>query len=122
MIGNVALGKPATQIGTYVLSPYVFTADLAVDGNTDPNALRNSCSHPNSYQQNIPCWWYVELGGVYSIKQVILYNRQDAHSACKISTLTIVFSQSPFSITSDYCILLLNAELLWKLFRKSCHL
>ena len=82
------MGKNATQIGTHYYRGYVFTADLAVDGNTDPDAYNNSCAIPDSYQQNIPCWWYVELGDVYQITQVILYNREDPYSACKICTLT----------------------------------
>ena len=77
----MALGKPATQIGTYIRSPYVFTADRAVDGNADPNAFNNSCALPDSLAQNIPCWWYVELGDVYRLTQVILYNRKEAHTA-----------------------------------------
>ena len=80
----MALEKPATQIGTYVYLSNVFTADRAVDGNTDPDVFNNSCAHPDSYQQNIPCWWYV--GDVYQITRVILYNREDPLAAGNIST------------------------------------
>ena len=79
------MGKNATQINTYGNQDHVSTADRAVDGNTDPDVFNNSCAHPDSYQQNIPCWWYVELGDVYRITQVILYNREEAYAACKIS-------------------------------------
>ena len=97
----MALEKPATQIGTYYSTQNVFTSDRAVDGNTDPNVFHNYCALPDSFSSQIPCWWYVELGDVYSITKVILYNRQQEYSARKIhvSTLTIVFTDALLSIT-----------------------
>ena len=99
VIGNAALRKPATQIGTYQYLSYVFTADRAVDGNTDPDAFRNSCALFDSFSPNIPCWWYVELGDVYSIAKLILYNRHEVYSARKIST---VFSEAILNIILYY--------------------
>ena len=81
----MALEKPATQVGTFPSTHYVFTADRAVDGNTDPDVYRNSCAFFESWTLNIPCWWYVELGDVYQITQVILYNRRHVIAAGKIS-------------------------------------
>ena len=110
LIGNVALEKPATQIGTY-LHLSLFIADRAVDGNTNPHVFNNSCALPDSFSPNIPCWWYVDLGDLYRITKVILYNRHEAYSARKISTLTIIFSDALLSITSYCCISLSQTDL-----------
>ena len=100
----MALGKPVTQIGAWVhvRYPYVFTADRAVDGNTDPDVYHNHCALLDSLSPNIPCWWYVELGDVYQITKVILYNRREVYSARKIST---VFSEALLNIILYYFIL-----------------
>ena len=87
LIGNVARGKPATQIGTYLFTRYVITADRDVDGNTNPGVFNNSCVQFDSPSLNISCWWYVDLGDVYRITQVILYNRLEEYWAGKIYTV-----------------------------------
>ena len=98
----MALEKPATQIGTYQYISFVFTADRAVDGNTDPDAFIERCALLDSFSLNIPCWWYVELGDVYSITKVLLYNRKEAYSAGKISTVKCVFIEALLRIILYY--------------------
>lgn len=57
---NFALNKPAYQHSTYVrASGIVLGADLAVDGNPDPDLRQVSCSHT---KWGHPPWWMVDLG------------------------------------------------------------
>ena len=84
----MALNKPAEQLGK--ISSY--TADLAVDGDTNPVMDAGSCAHPNSGTGNnppIPVWWYVDLGQSYRITQVVLYNRESVTSAGNYITKSI---------------------------------
>ena len=41
---NVALGKPASQIGDW--DPNTMKAENAVDGNRDPDISNGHCAHP----------------------------------------------------------------------------
>jgi len=67
---NVALSKLATQINTW--NPGV--ASRAVDGNTNGDWGGNSVAHT----LNIPApWWEVDLGDVYPISQINIWNRTD---------------------------------------------
>ncbi|MCX6876188.1 MAG: SUMF1/EgtB/PvdO family nonheme iron enzyme [Verrucomicrobia bacterium] len=67
---NIALGKPATQSSIYQNAG----ARLAVDGNTDGVFLHGTVTHT----QNGPDeWWEVDLGAVFPIEQITLWNRTD---------------------------------------------
>ncbi|KAL4239802.1 hypothetical protein ACF0H5_000605 [Mactra antiquata] len=70
-ISNVALRKSAFQSST--LEPYV--ASNAVDGNINGNIGAGSCMHTNGMSPDT--YWEVDLGGVYVIDNVVLYNRLD---------------------------------------------
>jgi len=53
-----------------------FKSDLAVDGNTNTQFLiSNTCSHTGSGDMNP--WWVVDLGQMFDIQGVILFNRGD---------------------------------------------
>ncbi|XP_048252782.1 receptor-type tyrosine-protein phosphatase epsilon-like [Haliotis rufescens] len=79
---NVALNKPATQQGDYNDTQWchketgdvcgVKTANLSVDGNTDTQYWKGSCSL--AAIQDKP-WWQVDLGQVYNISWIKIYNR-----------------------------------------------
>jgi YVTN family beta-propeller protein len=70
-IGNLALGKTATQTSDYGQA----SASLAVDGNTDGVFLNRSVSHTGSTAaQN---WWQVDLGRQSAIESVEIWNRTD---------------------------------------------
>ncbi len=66
--GNIAYNKPAEQMGTYD----GLTADLAVDGDTTPDRGQRHCAYASSYSLGV--WWKVDLGGLYTIDRVIVYN------------------------------------------------
>jgi len=52
-------------------------AQMAVDGNTDQSYSSGSVSATTI--ENNP-WWQVDLGAVYKIEKVVIYNRGDARS------------------------------------------
>lgn len=70
---NVALGKPTSQTTT----GYGGVAARAVDGNTDGNWGRASCTHTNF---NGIQWWEVDLEAVYKIAYIEVYGRTDCCS------------------------------------------
>ena len=84
---NIALGKPATQLGTFKDN----VAGRAVDGNTSQNLNDGSCAHPYSSNETLPAavresraWWSVDLSAgdptmTYVITSVTIYFR-GAHS------------------------------------------
>ncbi|XP_053392862.1 fucolectin-1-like [Mercenaria mercenaria] len=74
---NVALGKPAKL---YYACPHPNMTDTgykAVDGNTNQTMMGNSCFETGP---NLSNWWYVNLGKIYEITEVKLYNRIDCCS------------------------------------------
>ena len=62
--------KPASQIST----GYDRIAEMAVDGITNPDMSKWSCTH--SGENEIDAWWKVDLLDVYEILAVGLYNRE----------------------------------------------
>ncbi|ESO95097.1 hypothetical protein LOTGIDRAFT_160858 [Lottia gigantea] len=70
---NLALGKTAIQSSNYL----EYTAGKAVDGNTSGYFQEDSCSHTYQYSRNVSEWWEVDLGSVYDITDIIIYNRID---------------------------------------------
>lgn len=87
---NLALGKVATQS-----SNYGGLASKAVDGNTDGNynTPNRSLTHTNN---DDGAWWQVDLGAVYDITTIKLYNRTDC-CAERLSNFTILVSETPFT-------------------------
>ncbi|KAI0220359.1 hypothetical protein LSAT2_028127, partial [Lamellibrachia satsuma] len=70
--GNVAYNKPSSQsIGDWGGR---FPAGRAVDGNTNPSMAGGHCANPDTdWGRN--AWWMVDLGEIYNISRVIIYNR-----------------------------------------------
>lgn len=89
---NVAAGKIATQSSTYASNA---DASRAVDGNTNGTWAGNSLTHTNSQFQ---AWWQVDLGAVYSIGQVNLWNRTDCCSE-RLTSFYVLVSDQPFAST-----------------------
>lgn len=83
---NLALKKTATQSSTLNGGD----AARAVDGNTDGNWSAGSVTHTDSSKQ---AWWQVDLGAVYKLKQVFVYNRTDCCGE-RLSDFTIVVSKN----------------------------
>ena len=65
---NLALNKPATQRSTWRTA----VASHAVDGNNDGAWSASSCIATNIQPSS---WWQVDLGAVYGIQSLIIYNR-----------------------------------------------
>ena len=75
----MAYNKPASQsIGDGGGS---FPAWRAVDGNTNPAMGGSHCAHPDT-DLGRNAWWMVDLGEIYNISRVVIYNR-DAGSSGK---------------------------------------
>lgn len=68
---NLAQGKTATQSSTYTPTA---AASKAVDGVTNGNYAAGSVTHTNS---QAGAWWMVDLGGIYNIGDIAVFNRTD---------------------------------------------
>lgn len=68
---NVALGKPATQAGTFDSNT---PASKAVNGDTT-STYSSDISHTSP--SNPTAWWEVDLGAEYNISSVVVFNRAD---------------------------------------------
>ncbi|RME80717.1 MAG: PKD domain-containing protein, partial [Caldilineae bacterium] len=93
---NIAQGKTATQSSTFSA---LGVASHAVDGNT--NGYWNSDPAVNSVTHTNPepnAWWEVDLGAVYEIGQIKLWNRTDC---CwdRLSNFYVFVSDAPFPST-----------------------
>ena len=76
---NLALNRPATQSSTSPWSTNPATdldASVANDGETE----RDRFFHTAEEQQP---WWQVDLGGLFSIRKVVLYNRSEEKQRLK---------------------------------------
>ena len=79
---NLALKGKAKQISTDFGGP----ANLANDGNTNGDYAKKSVSHTG--QAKDP-WWEVDLGKVYSLSNIIVWNRMDAGTADRMQKFRI---------------------------------
>ena len=86
---NLALNKTATQ------SSVVFgaVASRAIDGNTNGNFLANSVTATN---MEINPWWELDLGAVFEIETINIWNRTD-NRPDRLSNFYVFVSDVPFS-------------------------
>lgn len=91
-VTNLALGKPATQVAT--LDGGV--ASRAVDGNTNGSFPAGSVTLTPSRHRP---WWSLDLGAVFDIGQIRLWNRTDCCSA-RLSNFRVFVSDVPFTSNS----------------------
>ena len=68
LIENVALRKPTKQLSTRGS----FVSSKAVDG----DRISVSCTNPVETYKG--AWWQVDLGDVYTIKEVVIVNIADS--------------------------------------------
>jgi hypothetical protein len=68
---NLALGKTATHY------PFAskYPATKAVDGVLNPAIGNGGCSE--TLKPTTPMWWQVDLGVLYNVRLIFLYNRGD---------------------------------------------
>ena len=90
-VTNLATNKSATQ------SSVVFgaSASRAVDGNTNGDFLANSVS---ATDKELNAWWQVDLGEVYNIETIKVWNRTDNRQD-RLSDYYILVSDTPFAST-----------------------
>ena len=69
-IVDIALKKQARQSSTL----YGASAARAVDGNSNPNWGKGSCTHTH---KNKNAWWEVNFGKIYNVTGVEITNRGD---------------------------------------------
>lgn len=86
---NVALDKNAKQ-STTILNAL---PSRAVDGNTDGNWANNSVTHTD---QTAAPWWQVDLGQVYEIANIKVWNRTDCCPE-RLSNFYLFVSDKPFA-------------------------
>jgi len=89
---NLALQKAAAQSSTLNHTGMAVDA-RAVDGNTDGDYFHASVSHTNSEPQ---AWWQLDLGQVYSLEQIRVWNRTDC-CGTRLSNFYIFLSDLPFA-------------------------
>ncbi len=86
---NRALGKPVQQS----TEGFGGAAARAVDGNTNGNFFGNSVTH--TLQEYQP-YWQVDLGGVYDIDTIELFNRTDCCRE-RLHDFFVFYSPDPFA-------------------------
>ena len=85
---SFATGKRATQSST----GWGGDAGRAIDGNTNQNYSANSTSH-TADGDNMP-WWEVDLGRVYAISGVEIFNRTDCCTD-RLRGAKVILSETP---------------------------
>jgi hypothetical protein len=88
IISHLAKGKRATQSSTYPGGD----AANAVDGNTNGIWRGKSVSH--TLKKGSP-WWQVDLGAVYRINQICVFNRRDCCGE-RLNGAVVMVSELPF--------------------------
>ena len=79
---NVALEADATQSSTTLEAG----ADRAVDGDTNGSWGGNSVSHTSN---ELEPWWEVDLGSLYPINRIVIFNRTDGDLESRLSDFRV---------------------------------
>ena len=97
---NLASGKPTEQSSGF--NGDKFPANLAVDGN------KTNFTHTATGSANYPSWWVVDLGDVYDIEQINVFNRTSSCCRTRIvgAQLQIATDPNNYEVVST-----LNANL-----------
>lgn len=92
-IDNIALGKTSRQSSNYAAAAGL--SKSAVDGNTNGRWTNKSVTHTRP--QSNP-WWEVDLGQVYDIERIKIWNRTDC---CRDRLRNFYIMASPTPITAN---------------------
>ncbi|HBL77296.1 MAG: hypothetical protein A2W90_22000 [Bacteroidetes bacterium GWF2_42_66] len=103
-VTNVALNKTATQSST----AYSGVASRGVDGNTSGLWANNFVTHTNS---DMNAWWEVDLGQVYNISSIQVWNRTDGCCMARMDNFYVFLANS---FTSQDLTTTLNQSGIWK--------
>ncbi|KAK2183955.1 hypothetical protein NP493_291g03001 [Ridgeia piscesae] len=76
-----------------------YSANKAVDGNTDQVIEHGYCAHPDADGGH--AWWMVDLGNPYSISKVAIHNRDVRPE--RLDTFTLSVGDSPDRSTHTEC-------------------
>ena len=88
---NVAVNKRASQSSLYTSN--AGSPSNAVDGKTDGRWQSGSVTHTNGQGENNP-WWTVDLGEVYEISKIRIWNRTDC-CAERLDNFKILVKNQP---------------------------
>lgn len=91
---NLALNKPVLQSGTDFNGP----AERAVDGNRSGNFNNGSVTHTNLATNP---WWRVDLGAVYNLDKINIYNRTDCCSD-RLNGALVLVGNTASNTPADY--------------------
>jgi uncharacterized protein (TIGR02145 family) len=108
VLTNIALNKPVTQSSTQ----YGGVPERAVDGNTSGDWDNGSVTH-TYYNEN--AWWEVDLGGIYNINTIELWNRTNSCCKDRLSDFHVFASDQPFE--SKQLDVTLNQSNVWHVFK-----
>lgn len=108
-LSNVAYLKSATQSSTI----YDGFASNAVDGNTNGTFSLGSVTHTD-YDMN--AWWQVDLGSVYNISHIEIWNRTDQCCIDRLANFYVFVSEDPFP--SNDLETILAQEDIWRTYQK----
>ncbi|MEM6965223.1 MAG: PA14 domain-containing protein [Bacteroidota bacterium] len=95
-ITNLALNQPTAQSSTITAAGITGSSSKAVDGNTNGAFFTSpSTSSVSATTNESQAWWEVDLGDIYDIEQIKIYNRTDGSD--KTKSCYILVSSTPFS-------------------------
>ena len=94
---NLALNKNTSQSSTLTAGGITGSSSKGVDGNTNGTFFTNppSASSVIATNNEFQAWWEVDLGDVYEIEQIKVFNRTDGSD--KTKSCYILVSDTPFS-------------------------
>ncbi|CAH1781229.1 unnamed protein product [Owenia fusiformis] len=72
---NIAVNRPTYQSTTYEYFQLSKSGN-AVDGNTDGDYMKGSCT-ATAEDTNVKPWWVIDLGKSYTLLQIVVWNRMD---------------------------------------------
>lgn len=101
---NVALNKAASQSSELLGAGGIprAPANLAVDGNTNGDFYDGSVSNTDN---DVNAWWQVDLGALFYIDSIKVWNRSDAVTD-RLSNFYVLVSPVPFASTNLNSVLL----------------
>ncbi len=106
VLTNIALNKPVLQSSTQ----YKGVPARAVDGNTNGNWNDGSVTHTYN---DVNAWWEVDLGGIYNIETIEIWNRTNSCCKTRLSDFYVFASNEPFS--SKQLNVTLNQPNIWQI-------
>ena len=94
---NFALNGTASQFSTISVAGITGSADKAIDGNTNGTFFTSpaSASSTSATSYSNEAWWQVDLGVVYFIENINVWNRTDGTD--KTTDAYVLISNTPFT-------------------------